>query len=737
MPSDYWSNGKIQQIGRGVKVASVQQMFTQGSFMNSAQDTDMAITGEGFFQVRDRVTNELMYTRAGNFTFDANGLLETPAGYVLQGWELSIPKPGQEPVRIGMPVDVKVIALNAPPVETGQIKVVANLNADDSSAYIYSQSAWAGLYADQLAVGPAESARQAAIEATYSYALNSADYPNSSKAFETAFENWMVANGYFESAGTIYKTISPSPSEISTAAKAASASAWTILAITGDGTSPYYPITVGHVSGQAYAIAYNDAYHDYMIGQGFTEDPQGKFYIKTVTPLSSTSSAADLADQAGKLAVGLPYSYPSGDPAKDATYATAYSNFLTSYSSLIQKPADIHYRNPGAGEITNAKNSGDTAATATSATYGGYTTAALEENLAYLAAYTEELTDSNGTTYVLAYPNPLRLDMTADFASPPPIASDIAIATPAALAAARAIDSNFASYPGTNEAANIAYVKALLFGSTGLVSNQGFSLNPSFTLPALPTDANFTKEPESGDLIAANTSGITAAKNVGAASNYTYPMGETAWDNAYLSEYNATLNARGYTQTVPSVTGFKIVNSREPSVTDINNARDHAKSTAASVIGSNLGYPYPSTALLSVFQNTYNAEYVNQMTNVLGYVNNSGVFTKSQPATGTEIAAGQAAARTLAELEAKNAGQLAYDAQYQLIYQSAVASISGQFAPWQLEGNGFAGAWDGTDLSSPIDPENYTHANPWTIYDSLGTAHTLMVYYQPNPEMEN
>ncbi|MDR1110658.1 MAG: flagellar hook-basal body complex protein, partial [Deltaproteobacteria bacterium] len=39
---DYWSNGKIQQIGRGVKVASVQQMFTQGSFMNSAQDTDMA-----------------------------------------------------------------------------------------------------------------------------------------------------------------------------------------------------------------------------------------------------------------------------------------------------------------------------------------------------------------------------------------------------------------------------------------------------------------------------------------------------------------------------------------------------------------------------------------------------------------------------------------------------------------------------------------------------------------------
>ncbi|MDR2386877.1 MAG: flagellar hook-basal body complex protein, partial [Deltaproteobacteria bacterium] len=132
---DYWSNGKINQIGRGVKVSTVQQMFTQGSFMNSAQDTDMAITGDGFFQVRDRVTDQIMYTRAGNFTFDADGYLETPAGYILQGWQLGIPKPGEKAPRISVgPVDIKVIAINAPPVETSQIKVVVNLNSEDEPA---------------------------------------------------------------------------------------------------------------------------------------------------------------------------------------------------------------------------------------------------------------------------------------------------------------------------------------------------------------------------------------------------------------------------------------------------------------------------------------------------------------------------------------------------------------------------------------------------------------------------
>jgi flagellar hook-basal body protein len=223
---DYWTNGRTQQIGRGVKVASVQQMFTQGSFMNTGLDTDMAIAGEGFFQVRDRVTNELMYTRAGNFTFDANGLLETPAGYVLQGWELSIPKPGADPVRIGTPVDVKVITLNAPPLETSQIKVVANLNADDSSAYIYSSAEFAVMYADQIAKGPAESARVVAADAVYNYSLHGSAFPNLSSAFNDAYLAFMSANGYAQVSATGFqKTVVSTPTALEASQAAASASA--------------------------------------------------------------------------------------------------------------------------------------------------------------------------------------------------------------------------------------------------------------------------------------------------------------------------------------------------------------------------------------------------------------------------------------------------------------------------------------------------------------------------------
>lgn len=134
---DYWSNGRVQQIGRGVKIASVQQMFTQGAFMNSAQDTDVAITGEGFFAVRDRLSNEIMYTRAGNFTFDKNGVLETPAGYVVQGWPLIIPGPGEDPVQSGAPTDIKIDILNAPPLATSVIKAIANLDARETSRYDY------------------------------------------------------------------------------------------------------------------------------------------------------------------------------------------------------------------------------------------------------------------------------------------------------------------------------------------------------------------------------------------------------------------------------------------------------------------------------------------------------------------------------------------------------------------------------------------------------------------------
>jgi flagellar hook protein FlgE len=116
------------QIGRGVQLGSVTQLFSQGSFKNSAQNTDIAIAGEGFFQVRNPISGEFSYSRAGNFIFDRNGQLTTPAGFILQGWRLD-----EEGNRVGTPTDVTMFQNNAPPQATTRATYVANLDSTADS----------------------------------------------------------------------------------------------------------------------------------------------------------------------------------------------------------------------------------------------------------------------------------------------------------------------------------------------------------------------------------------------------------------------------------------------------------------------------------------------------------------------------------------------------------------------------------------------------------------------------
>ncbi|MFH1139693.1 MAG: flagellar hook protein FlgE [Pseudomonadota bacterium] len=116
------------QVGRGVTLGAVTQIFSQGAFQNSAQDTDCAIAGEGYFVVRDKVTSEEFYTRAGNFMFDKEGRLVNPSGNVLQGWQLDA-----EGNRIGTPTDVTMYQFNAPPKTTTQAEFVCNLDSTSES----------------------------------------------------------------------------------------------------------------------------------------------------------------------------------------------------------------------------------------------------------------------------------------------------------------------------------------------------------------------------------------------------------------------------------------------------------------------------------------------------------------------------------------------------------------------------------------------------------------------------
>ncbi|GAB3861310.1 flagellar hook protein FlgE [Dactylosporangium cerinum] len=72
------------QVGLGVRLGAINTSFVQGSAQTTGRATDVMISGDGFFVVNS--TDELLYTRAGAFNFDAEGKLVTPTGAAVQGW---------------------------------------------------------------------------------------------------------------------------------------------------------------------------------------------------------------------------------------------------------------------------------------------------------------------------------------------------------------------------------------------------------------------------------------------------------------------------------------------------------------------------------------------------------------------------------------------------------------------------------------------------------------------------
>jgi len=70
------------QVGMGVGPGSVHKFYEQGDFQNTGNPLDVAIQGDGFFQVE--VNGELHYTRAGNFKLNQDGQVVTSDGHPLQ-----------------------------------------------------------------------------------------------------------------------------------------------------------------------------------------------------------------------------------------------------------------------------------------------------------------------------------------------------------------------------------------------------------------------------------------------------------------------------------------------------------------------------------------------------------------------------------------------------------------------------------------------------------------------------
>jgi flagellar hook protein FlgE len=112
-------------IGNGVAVGSVDQDWSQGSFEYTNIGTDLSLSGDGYFIARGGEGNVL--TRAGNFTFNAEGELVTAGGLAVQGWDYS----PDGTLNTGQLQNIQLdLSVNAAPEETDNVSVSGNLSAD-------------------------------------------------------------------------------------------------------------------------------------------------------------------------------------------------------------------------------------------------------------------------------------------------------------------------------------------------------------------------------------------------------------------------------------------------------------------------------------------------------------------------------------------------------------------------------------------------------------------------------
>jgi len=131
------------QVGTGVRPVATERLFTQGNLQQTGNAHDIAIQGNGFFQILlpDGTT---AYTRDGSFQSDSQGQLVTASGFALQP-TITIP-PNALSMTIGKDGTVSVtVPGSAAPVQVGTIQLAtfvnpAGLQAQGENLYLQTAS---------------------------------------------------------------------------------------------------------------------------------------------------------------------------------------------------------------------------------------------------------------------------------------------------------------------------------------------------------------------------------------------------------------------------------------------------------------------------------------------------------------------------------------------------------------------------------------------------------------------
>jgi flagellar basal-body rod protein FlgG len=114
------------EVGLGVKPAATQRIFEQGSLNQTSNNLDVAIKGEGFYQV-NMPDGTIAYTRDGSFKLTSDGTIVTSDGYPIAP-QISVPEGAQD---LGISPEGKVTAIlagQATSTEIGQIEIARFVN---------------------------------------------------------------------------------------------------------------------------------------------------------------------------------------------------------------------------------------------------------------------------------------------------------------------------------------------------------------------------------------------------------------------------------------------------------------------------------------------------------------------------------------------------------------------------------------------------------------------------------
>ncbi len=115
------------QIGSGMNIGSIDQLFSQGSLESTGEGTDLAIQGDAFFVANSG--NRRFYTRAGNFQLDANGrMIAANNGFVVQG--IMADSAGQFSSSSGVGDIILPFGQRTPARQTSTFALTGNLDAN-------------------------------------------------------------------------------------------------------------------------------------------------------------------------------------------------------------------------------------------------------------------------------------------------------------------------------------------------------------------------------------------------------------------------------------------------------------------------------------------------------------------------------------------------------------------------------------------------------------------------------